>query len=269
MSKIIATAAIRGAHQAVNDARLIVNQAINEKGSHHPVAFTNTAYYLPVIYSHLGIEISTVGQMEQVLIECDNLLPPIPSEKLWLPYLGQTLNAGMATLFAYELIEACKTIIGSQPVNGIWLGAADDVIMRERGVEFVDGSAPGFAAIVGCAPDADAAVKLARELQSKNLYVFMAGNVPIPIYHRFFQVEFVPMNMLSVIFQSIKLLLKPSMYADAKSKLQTFQFLLPMVQHLKVSEFAKNRSMSNLVELKHQHLSIAQCAKWMKLKMVK
>jgi acetyl-CoA synthase len=47
--------------------------------------------------------------------------------------------------------------------------------MRERGIEFVDGTAPGFAAIVGAAPTNEIAVKIARELQEKNLYVFMAG----------------------------------------------------------------------------------------------
>ncbi len=82
----------------------------------------------------------------------------------------------MATLFAEEVIEGCRYLIGPPPVEGIWLGAADDVIMRERGIEFVDGTAPGFAAIVGAAPDADTAVKIARELQQKNLYVFMSAN---------------------------------------------------------------------------------------------
>ena len=103
-------------------------------------------------------------------------LPPVPAEEIWLPYLGDTLDAGMATLFAFEIIEACKYLIGPNPVNGIWLGAANDVIIRERGIEFVDGSAPGFAAVVGAAPDKETAVKIARELQEKNLYVFIAGN---------------------------------------------------------------------------------------------
>jgi acetyl-CoA synthase len=48
--------------------------------------------------------------------------------------------------------------------------------MRERGVEFVDGTAPGFAAVVGAAPDGPTAVRIARELQEKSLYVFMAGS---------------------------------------------------------------------------------------------
>ena len=53
--------------------------------------------------------------------------------------------------------------------NGkIWLGAADDTILRKRGVEFVDGTAPGFAAIVGAAPDPETAKKIAEEYQMKN-----------------------------------------------------------------------------------------------------
>jgi acetyl-CoA synthase len=177
MSKLIATSAIRGAHAIVKQAQKKVADALAEKGPECAVAFPNTGYFLPVSYSMLGLEITTLGQMGAVLAECNKLLPPIPREERWLPYLGGALDAGMATLLAFEVIEACKTVNGPNPASGIWLGAADDVIMRERGVEFVDGSAPGFAAVVGAAPDADAAVKLARELQSKNLYVFMAGNV--------------------------------------------------------------------------------------------
>jgi acetyl-CoA synthase len=61
--------------------------------------------------------------------------------------------------------------------NGkLWLGAADDKIMRKRGVEFVDGTAPGFAAIVGAAPDSKTAKKMAEEYQLKTIYVFMAAN---------------------------------------------------------------------------------------------
>jgi acetyl-CoA synthase len=177
MSKLIATAAIRGARAAVERAATLLADAITRHGETHPVAYPNTAYFLPLSYSHLGLEVATLGGMKTVLAQAKRLLPPLPFEKVWLPYLGPALDAGMATLFAFEIIEACKTVTGPAPRSGIWLGAADDVIMRERGVEFVDGSAPGFAAIVGAAPDADAAVKLARELQSKNLYVFMAGSV--------------------------------------------------------------------------------------------
>ena len=176
MSKIIASSAIRGAQKIVADAEALVTRTIAEKGADCPLVFPDTTYALPVIYSLLGNKVETLADALPVLDECRRLLPSTPSDDIWLPYLGDTLDAGMATLFAFELIEACKYLVGPHPVNGIWLGAASDVIIRERGIEFVDGSAPGFAAVVGAAPDKETAVKIARELQEKNLYVFIAGN---------------------------------------------------------------------------------------------
>ncbi len=176
MSKLIASSAIQGAHQIVRQAEAMAARAIAAKGFECPVSFPNTAYSLPVIYSMLGRKVERLADMQPVLDECRRLLPAVPSSEVWLPYLGPALDAGMATLFAFELIEACKYLIGPSPVQGLWLGAADDVIIRERGIEFVDGSAPGFAAVVGAAPNKETAVRIARELQEKNLYVFMAGH---------------------------------------------------------------------------------------------
>jgi acetyl-CoA synthase len=176
MSKIIASSAIRGAHEIVATAERMVAMVLAAKGPDHPVGFPDTAYALPVIYSLLGRRVDVVRDMPGVLEECRTLLPPVPDQATWLPYLGSALDAGAATLFAFELIEACKYVIGPPPVQGLWLGAASDVIIRERGIEFVDGSAPGFAAVVGAAPDKETAVRIARELQEKNLYVFMAGH---------------------------------------------------------------------------------------------
>lgn len=176
MSKIISSSAITGAIQWVAKAGKSIDEAIKAKGESYKVGFPGTAYYLPVIYSYLGIKVETVADMKKILIQAKELLPGIPSDKVWLPYLGNTLDAGVATLFACEIIEACKYIMGPNPVTGIWLGAANDTIMRERGIEFVDGTAPGFAAVTGAAPDNRTAVKIAKELQEKNLYVFMGGS---------------------------------------------------------------------------------------------
>ncbi len=173
MSKIICSAAIRGAHKIVQQAEDKLKDAIAQKGKDHKVEFPNTGYFFPIILSMTGREVKTLEELLPVLEEAKTLLPEVPAEEHWLPYLGHTLDAGMATLFAEEIIEGCKYLIGPNPVEGIWLGAADDIILRERGIEFVDGTAPGFAAIVGGAPDADTAVRIARELQEKNLYVFM------------------------------------------------------------------------------------------------
>jgi len=183
MSRIIATRAIRGAHRLVARAEKELNQGIEEKGPHTKVEFPNTGYYLPISYGILGLRIETLAGLRELLAEAKRLLPPLPANELWTPYLGQTLDAGMATLFADEIIEAVKYtqtplpyLPEQAPQDGqLWLGAADDVIMRERGIEFVDGTAPGFAACVGYLPTNEMAVRIARELQEKNLYVFMAA----------------------------------------------------------------------------------------------
>ncbi|MBN2077123.1 MAG: CO dehydrogenase/CO-methylating acetyl-CoA synthase complex subunit beta [Dehalococcoidales bacterium] len=183
MSKIIASAAIRGAHKIVSEADEKWKQTMEKYGANEPVGFPNTAYYLPVIYGMLGIPVEKLGDMEQVLNKCKAILPPPVREIHPLPYLGPTLDAGMATLFAEELAEAIRyleepnfyTKTEDITDDNIWLGAADDIILRKRGIEFVDGTAPGFAAILGAAPSSEIAKQIAEELQQKNLYVFMGG----------------------------------------------------------------------------------------------
>ncbi len=184
MSKIIATGAIRGAHNIVGQAEKDVKAALEKHGGDKKVEFPNTGYFLPVTYGMTGIKVEKVGDLQKVIDTSKSLLPPEPDEKVWLPYLGHALDAGMATLFADEVIEVLKYLKDPVPYSmtvnpngsGLWLGAANDVIMRERGVEFVDGSAPGFAACVGAPEDPEVSVKIALELQEKNLYVFMSAD---------------------------------------------------------------------------------------------
>lgn len=183
MSKIIASAAIRGAHKIVERAEKKVQEALEKWGPDQQVGFPDTAYYLPIIYAILGIPVEKIADMKPILARCRTLLPPLVKEKTALPYLAPALDAGMATFFAEEMIEAIRYLEAPNfytkqedilPDN-IWLGAANDVIFRKRGVEFVDGTAPGFAAIVGAAPSPEVAKKIATELQEKNLYVFMCA----------------------------------------------------------------------------------------------
>lgn len=184
MSKIIASAAIRGAYKIVKQTVDKYKEALDKFGPEQKVAFPNTAYYLPIIYGMLGVPISKLAHMKPVIEKCERLLPQLVSEKVALPYLGPALDAGMATLFAEEMFEAIRYLenpdyyVRGEEVSGdnIWLGAADDIVFRKRGIEFVDGTAPGFAAIVGAAPNPEIAANIARELQEKNLYVFMIGH---------------------------------------------------------------------------------------------
>ncbi len=183
MSKIIAANVIAGAHKVYEKARKRYEMAVQKYGKKKEISFPNTGYYLPVIYGILGYPVKNLGDAGVVLDRAEQLIPPLVREKTHLPYLGPVLDAGMATLFNYEIFEAIRYLEepdfylpAEDPTEDkLWLGAADDVILRKRGVEFVDGTAPGFAAIVGSAPTKEIAADMALELQKKNLYVFMAA----------------------------------------------------------------------------------------------
>jgi acetyl-CoA synthase len=187
MSKLVAFAAIQGAYNIVSKAEGKLKQALETYGATQKLEFPNTAYFLPIIYSLTGMKVTDLESAQKPLDFARKLLPPHIKKDCHLPYLGALLDAGMAALFSEEIVEAIRYVDDPdfyQPEmedpdveNGkIWLGAADDAIMRKRGVEFVDGTAPGFAAIVGAAPDSATAKKMAEEYQLKTIYVFMAAN---------------------------------------------------------------------------------------------
>ena len=177
MSKIIATKAIRGAHKIVARAKEDLTKAIDESGIDSPVAFPDTNYYLPFAYAMLGIKAQKAKDLLEILKYAESLLPPIPTENIWLPYLGPTLDAGMATLFAEEIIEVLKYSFGNAvtPTHDYWVGFTTDAILREQGIKLVDCRMPGFAAIVGAAPTNAEAVRMVRELQERHILVFMSA----------------------------------------------------------------------------------------------
>jgi acetyl-CoA synthase len=162
MSRLVAFAAIQGGYNIVSKVEGKLERALQTFNADTKVGFPNTAYFLPVIYSLTGIKIETLEDMKKPLQFARKLLPPHVKGSNHLPYLGPLLDAGMAALFAFEIEEALRYLndpdfyLPTEEVDleagKIWLGAADDTVMRKRGVEFVDGSAPGFAAIVGSAP---------------------------------------------------------------------------------------------------------------------
>ena len=202
MSRYIASRAIRGANALVTEAELMLQKALAEKGPDTPVGFPNTAYYLPLIFGMTGLEVEKLGQLEPAMQHAKQLLHPIPSRKKWTPYLGETLDSGMATLIAAETIEAIRFIYGLQPepmpgfalaggtaftspdngadgngADGHLNGPIDDIQLRTWGIQLVDGRMPGFAAIVGAAKSNEVAVQIVRELQRRNILTFLSGNV--------------------------------------------------------------------------------------------
>ena len=202
MSRYIATRAIRGATALVTEADLMLQKALKENGPDYPVSFPNTAYYLPLILGMTGKQIETLGQLKPILEHARQLLHPMPAPQKWTPYLGETLDSGMATLLAAETIEAVRFVYNLQPepfpgfqlaggtsftspdngasgngADGHLNGPIDDIQLRSWGIQLVDGRMPGFAAIVGAAKSNEVAVKIVRELQRRNILCFLSGNV--------------------------------------------------------------------------------------------
>ena len=190
MSRYIATAAIRGANSVVNEADALLRKALREHGPEARIAFTNTAYYLPVIMGFTGTRVEKLEDLQSVIQEAQRLLHRVPGgNSRWVPYLGETLDSGVATLLAEEAIMGIRFLYGEQPekvkLNGhlslgqerTLNGPIDDIQLRAWGIQLVDGRMPGFAAIVGAAKSNEVAVKIVRELQRRNILVFLSGNV--------------------------------------------------------------------------------------------
>ena len=176
MSKIIASAAIRGAQSIYKQAEEFLGKAIKEKGDTCEIRFPETAFYLPMAYALLGKEVKTLKEAKEVLDFSKTLLHNEPTEKLWLPYLGDTLDSGVATLLCEEIIMVLKYLYNEEPqkdCNGFF----SDTILRTLGIQLVDGRMPGFAAILGAAPDNKTAVNIVRELQKRSIMTFVGSNV--------------------------------------------------------------------------------------------
>lgn len=184
MSRFIATSAIRGAHGVVTKADEMLKGALQKHGGEAPVAFVDkegvgSTFFLPTIYAYTGHKIEKLGDMTPTLEYCRSLLPPVPGNNLWRPYLGELADAGVSTLFAEEIIKGIEFVEGKQPQthNGFTFnGPISDVQTRSWGIQMVDGSMPGFAAVIGAAKSNEVAVKIVRELQSKGQLVFLSGS---------------------------------------------------------------------------------------------
>ena len=175
MSKIIASAAIRGGHDIVRQAEEFFQKARAEKSEGTAIGFPDTAYFLPMANALMGIEAKTVGELKPILDHARELLGPAPSDTLWFPYLGTALDAGIATLLAEEVIMVLRYLYAQEPQPGC-NGFFSDTILRTLGIQLVDGRMPGFAAILGAAPDSDTAVKIVREFQKRSIMVFVGSS---------------------------------------------------------------------------------------------
>ena len=175
MSRIVAAAAIRGSRIVYDQAQEFYDKALAEKPADTRVEFPETAYFLPMAYTLLGIEAKTLDDLRPILAEAKSLLHEAPADSVWLPYLGNALDAGIATLLSEEVIVALRYLYGQEPQPDCE-GFYTDTWMRQLGIQLVDGRMPGFAAILGAAPTNEIAVKVVRELQKRSILVFVGSS---------------------------------------------------------------------------------------------
>jgi acetyl-CoA synthase len=174
MSKEVAKRAIRGARYYYQKAEEFLNKALKDYEEDTKIRFPNTAYYLPFTYSMLGLKVKTLRDLKEVKKEAYRLISDEPSSRVWLPYLGHTLDAGISTLFSQEIIAALEYLYESIPSE--YNGFITDTILRSLGLQLVDGRMPGFAAIIGAPAHPEIAVNIVRQLQEKNILIFLIGN---------------------------------------------------------------------------------------------
>jgi acetyl-CoA synthase len=172
MSKQVIAAVIRGASAFVQEAESGLAQALKDKGGDFKIQFPETAFFLPMTYSLMGLEVRTLADMKPLVAHCRELLPQEPADHLWLPYLGNGLDAGIATLLALEATCALR-YADKKPIEEGCTGFISDTVLRELGIQLVDGRMPGFAAILGPAPSNAIAVNTVRELQKRSILTFL------------------------------------------------------------------------------------------------
>ncbi len=176
MSHKVFSAVARGAHKFVEQAEAAWKGAVEKHGEDKVVEFPQTAFYLPMIYALTGRKVEKLADIGPVLEHCRrDLLHPVPEQNTWLPYLGHGLDEGAATMFAQEILCALDCVNGYELPEGYY-GFLTDTSQRELGIQLVDGRMPGFAALLGPAPDNETAVKVIRELQKRSILIFLCAN---------------------------------------------------------------------------------------------
>lgn len=148
-----------------------VNEAIEKYGADQAVSFGDTAYFLPTIYAATGVKVKTLGDLPA----CVGVLKSLISNK---EDLGEALNAGLATAVGAEIIEALKFVNNADPyADETGIGFVGDPIIRSLGVPLVTGDIPGVAVVLGKADNAEDAVKVVKDYQSKGILTFLVGDV--------------------------------------------------------------------------------------------
>jgi acetyl-CoA synthase len=131
------------------------------------------------------MKVETLEDLKKPLEFARKLLPPHVKGKNHLPYLGpcwmpawrpfSPTRSRKPSAFGRSRISTFPRKTRTwKPARSGW-APADDTILRKRGVEFVDGSAPVLRPS-WARPDPETAKMIVEDYQKKNLYIFCAAN---------------------------------------------------------------------------------------------
>ncbi|MHB1126300.1 MAG: acetyl-CoA decarbonylase/synthase complex subunit alpha/beta [Bacillota bacterium] len=163
--------ALNGAIVAVSYAEILLSQAIRTYGEDTPVAYPDTAYYLPVIRCLSGEEVTKLGQLPPIL---NRMRAQIKTDELTFE---NARLAGESTLYAAEIIEALRYVRGEVQNVEPWTNFIGDPVVRKFGIKMVDWTIPGEAVILGRAKDSKALAKMVGDLMGKGFMLFLADEV--------------------------------------------------------------------------------------------
>ncbi|MDQ7794844.1 MAG: acetyl-CoA decarbonylase/synthase complex subunit alpha/beta [bacterium] len=159
-----------GAVIATSYAEILLHQALRVHGPDAPLAYPDTAYFLPVITALSGEKVTKVGELPQIL----NRLRSQIREELTFE---NARRCGEATLYAAEIIEALRYLEGIGEHPEPWTGFLSDPVVRRYGIKLVDWTIPGQAVLLGRARSSKDAAKLVAELMGYGFMIFASDEI--------------------------------------------------------------------------------------------
>ncbi len=163
--------AINGAIIACGYAEILLSKALADYGPDAKVGYPDTAYFLPVIRSLSGEEVTQLGQLQPIL---NRMRAQIKENEV---NFEMARLAGETTAYAAEIIETVHYLrYGHRHVEP-WTGFIEDPIMRKYGILMVDWTIPGEAVIIGKAKTTEDLGNIARELMSMGMMTFFCNEV--------------------------------------------------------------------------------------------
>ena len=168
--------AINGGIIACSYAEILLSKAMAEFGPEAKVGYPDTAYFLPVIRSLSGEEITELGQLPPIL---NRMRAQINENDV---SFNMARLAGESTAYAAEIIETVNYLRYGHQHVAPYTGFIEDPIMRKYGILMVDWTIPGEAVIVGKARSSEDAGNITRELMSKGMMCFFCNEVCEQVY---------------------------------------------------------------------------------------